>query len=146
MAAWALSPAHTPDPRTLGFLRRSFRNITAGSDAAFRRLIGQFISFYKDSLFNPDWGEIVAFRPDNTLAISMVFQGFDKQQAEKVWRPFFDWVRGSPIGLTIETDILTPAELMSLVRSSPEPSRPAETVWNVVGEQSRGGGILLARI
>jgi FAD/FMN-containing dehydrogenase len=80
-----------------------FANITAGSDAAFRRLIGQFISFYKDSLFNPDWGEIVAFRPDNTLAISMVFQGFDKQQAKKVWRPFFDWVRGSPVGLTIES-------------------------------------------
>ena len=39
-----------------------FASITATSDAAFHRLIGQFISFYKDSLFNPDWGEIVAFR------------------------------------------------------------------------------------
>ena len=33
----------------------------------------------------------------------MVFQGFDKQQAEKVWQPFFDWVKGSPAALTIES-------------------------------------------
>jgi FAD/FMN-containing dehydrogenase len=33
--------------------------IKAASDAAFRRLIGQFISFYNESLFNPDWGESV---------------------------------------------------------------------------------------
>lgn len=104
-----------------------FANITAGSDAAFRRLIGQFISFYKDSLFNPDWGEIVAFRPDNTLAISMVFQGFDKQQAEKVWRPFFDWVRGSPIGLTIESA----PTIVSL---------PARNFWNAedLGKKAPG--------
>jgi len=102
-------------------------NITATSDAAFRRLIGQFISFYKDSLFNPDWGEIVAFRPDNTLAISMVFQGFDKQQAEKVWQPFFDWVRGSPVGLTIESA----PTIVSL---------PARNFWNAedLGKKAPG--------
>jgi FAD binding domain len=33
-----------------------FATIKAASDAAFRRLIGQFISFYTDSLFNPHWG------------------------------------------------------------------------------------------
>lgn len=35
--------------------------IKATSDAAFRRLIGQFITFYHDSLFNPLWGESVVF-------------------------------------------------------------------------------------
>jgi len=106
-----------------------FANITATSDAAFRRLIGQFISFYKDSLFNPDWGEIVAFRPDNTLAISMVFQGFDKQQAEKVWQPFFDWVRGSPVGLTIESA----PTIVSL---------PARNFWNAEDLSKKAPGMV----
>ncbi len=75
--------------------------IKATSDAAFRRLISQFISFYHDSLFNPHWGETVAFRQDNTLAITMLFQGLDKQHAENVWQPFLDWVTGSPLEFTL---------------------------------------------
>ncbi len=61
--------------------------IKATSDAAFRRLIGRIIGFYAEALFNPHWGEQIAFRPDNVLAIRMVFQGLDQQQAENVWRP-----------------------------------------------------------
>ncbi len=30
------------------------------------------------------------------VAISMVFQGLDQQQAEAVWKPFFEWVAASP--------------------------------------------------
>jgi FAD/FMN-containing dehydrogenase len=93
-------------------------NIKAASPAAFRRLIGQFITFYKDNLFNPEWGESVTFRPNNTLAINMVFQGFDKQQAENVWQPFFDWARRSPLELTIESA----PRIMSLA---------ARDFWNV---------------
>jgi FAD/FMN-containing dehydrogenase len=70
--------------------------IEARSGDAFRRLIGRFFEFYSDSLFNPHWGESVILRPNNTLAITMVSQGLDKQQAENMWRPFLDWVRGSP--------------------------------------------------
>jgi FAD/FMN-containing dehydrogenase len=86
-----------------GFFGGVLAIIKATSPVAFRRLISQFISFYKDSLFNPEWGEIVTLRPNNTLAINMVFQGFDKQQAENVWQPFFDWVRKNPSELTIES-------------------------------------------
>lgn len=75
--------------------------IKAASDAAFRQLIDQFISFYNDSLFNRHWGEMVTFRPSNTLDIGMVFQGLDQQQADKVWRPFLDWVTRSPQDFTI---------------------------------------------
>ena len=60
--------------------------IKAASDVAFRRLIGRVVSFYSDSLFNPHWGEQIAFRPGNVLAIAMVFQGLDQQQAETIWR------------------------------------------------------------
>ena len=61
--------------------------IKAASDVAFRRLIGRVVSFYSDSLSNPHWGEQIAFRPGNVLAIAMVFQGLDQQQAETIWRP-----------------------------------------------------------
>jgi FAD/FMN-containing dehydrogenase len=79
----------------------AFLSIKATSDTAFRRLIGEFVSFYNESLFNPHWGESVAFRLDNTLAIKMVSQGVDKQQAETVWQPFLDWVAGSPQDFTV---------------------------------------------
>ncbi len=70
--------------------------IKAASDSAFRQLIGRVTGFYAEALFNPHWGEQIIFRPDNTLAIRMVFQGLDQQQAEDVWRPFFEWVAASP--------------------------------------------------
>jgi len=75
--------------------------IRATSDAAFQRLIAQFVNFYSDSLFNPHWGEGVTFGPKNTFAITMVSQGLDKQQAETVWQPFLDWVSGSPQDFTL---------------------------------------------
>ena len=75
--------------------------IKAASDVAFRRLIGRIVSFYSESLFNPHWGEQIAFRPGNVLAIAMVFQGLDQQQAETIWRPFLDWLAGSPQDFSI---------------------------------------------
>src|SRR3984893_5307141 len=73
-----------------------FATIKAASDAAFRRLIARFISFYRDTLFNPHWGETVTLRRDNTLTISMIFQGLDQQQANDIWQPFFAWASESP--------------------------------------------------
>jgi FAD/FMN-containing dehydrogenase len=68
----------------------------AGSDDAFRRLIDRFIGFYSDRLLNAHWGESVSFRKDNTLDITMAFQGFDRQQAQTVWQPFNEWITASP--------------------------------------------------
>jgi len=39
-------------PESFGW---TFGKIKANSDAAFQRLIGQFIDFYRESLFNPHW-------------------------------------------------------------------------------------------
>jgi len=36
----------------------------------------------------------------------MVFQGLDRQQADRVWRPFMDWVAKSPEDFVIETPML----------------------------------------
>jgi FAD/FMN-containing dehydrogenase len=77
--------------------------IKAALDAAFRRLIGRFVSFYGDSLMNPHWGESVTFGADNTFAANMVFQGMNEAQAATVWRTFFDWIAGSPEDFAITT-------------------------------------------
>jgi FAD/FMN-containing dehydrogenase len=78
--------------------------IQAKSDTAFRDLIGEFIDFYRDHLFNPHWGEIVSFRGNNELSIRMVFQGLAKSEVEALWNPFFDWVKKSPEKYTIASD------------------------------------------
>lgn len=79
--------------------------IKTGSDDAFRRLIARFIDFYADNLFNPHWGEQVSFAPDNTLQLSMVCQGLDKQQTKQIWQPFFDWVTASPADFSVRNKL-----------------------------------------
>ena len=55
------------------------------------------VDFYREALFNPHWGGLIRLQPGRRLWIpSMAFQGFDREQAEAVWRPFFDWVASSP--------------------------------------------------
>jgi FAD/FMN-containing dehydrogenase len=70
--------------------------VKSNSDDAYRRLIREFVSFYREHLFNDHWGEQVRARPDNTLIIGMSSQGLDTEQAKKVWQPFLDWVARSP--------------------------------------------------
>ncbi len=70
--------------------------IRATSDTAYRRLIGQVIAFYADNLLNPHWGEQLILRRDNTLVVRMVFQDLMQDQADAVWRPFFDSVASAP--------------------------------------------------
>jgi hypothetical protein len=77
------------------FFGAVFATIKAISERAFRRLIGKVVEFYAEALFNPHWGEQISFRPGHLLEIAMVFQGLDREQAEAIWRPFFDWLTGS---------------------------------------------------
>ena len=77
-------------PRTFGAL---FAEIRASSDADYRNLIRKMLSFYAQALLNPHWGEQIVVRPNNVLAISMVFQDLSQEEAERTWTPFFDWVR-----------------------------------------------------
>ncbi len=53
------------------------------------------MEFYRDKLFNEHWGEQMRFTPENTLEISMVCQGFTRDQVRQIWQPFFDWVKSS---------------------------------------------------
>ena len=70
--------------------------IKAASDDAYRRLIREFVSFYREHLFNDHWGEQVHVNPANTLAVQMSLHGLDTEQAKKVWQPFLDWIASSP--------------------------------------------------
>jgi FAD/FMN-containing dehydrogenase len=72
-------------PTTFG---AAFGTIKAASDAAFRDLVAKTLTFYADKLFNSHWGEQIAFGKDNTVRISMVFQGLEQAEAERVWAPF----------------------------------------------------------
>jgi FAD/FMN-containing dehydrogenase len=92
--------------------------IKAASDEAFRRLIRQFVSFYREALFNDHWGEQAHMAPDNSLAVSMVFHGLDTEQSQKVWQPFLDWLARSPAAYSIEA----PPEIGSM---------PARRWWDV---------------
>jgi len=74
--------------------------IQASSAAAFRRLIGRFVSFYAGSLHNPHWGEIVNVRPGHTLDVQMSCQGLTREQAEALWQPFMQWVSDAPRDFT----------------------------------------------
>jgi FAD/FMN-containing dehydrogenase len=66
-----------------------FATIKATSDDAYRRLIAKTVEFYAQALFNSHWGEQILVGR-GYVAISMVFQGLTQQQAETVWKSFFD--------------------------------------------------------
>jgi FAD/FMN-containing dehydrogenase len=99
--------------------------IKATSEATFRRLIHQFVGFYAETLFNPHWGESVAIKPDNTLSINMVSQGFDKPQQMEIWRPFFDWVAASP-------------REFAFTKKPGAGSMAAQAWWDAQGRRKRG--------
>jgi hypothetical protein len=67
--------------------------IKARSDETYRRLLARFVSFYREALFNPRWGEQAVLEGDNTLKLSFVMQGMTAPQAREVWKPFFEWVK-----------------------------------------------------
>jgi len=117
--------------------------IQAKSDAAFRRLIAEFLRFYEKSLFNPHWGEQAHFGTDNTLSIQMVFIGLTDDQAKAAWKPFREFVAASPndFAYTDELGVGTmPARhwwdaawskehQRDAFTSDPRPGAPAGNVW-----------------
>jgi FAD/FMN-containing dehydrogenase len=77
--------------------------VKASSDAAFRRLLRQFVSFYATALFNDHWGEQAHVEPDNSLEISMVSHGLTTVQAKATWQLFLDWIARSPADFTLKS-------------------------------------------
>jgi FAD binding domain len=78
------------------FIGGVLATIDATSDDAYRRLIAKMVDFYREALFNPQGGEQIRLQRGRRLWIQMLFQSLDREQAEAVWRPFFDWVAAAP--------------------------------------------------
>src|SRR5271166_1775711 len=76
--------------------------IKASSDDVYRRLLREFVSFYREHLLNDHWGEQAQVNPDNSLDIRMISYGLNAEQAKKVWQPFLDWLGRSPSDYSIE--------------------------------------------
>jgi FAD/FMN-containing dehydrogenase len=115
-----------PLPQNVGSV---FTMIRASSDAAFRRLIGQFLAFYAGNLLNPHWGDVVTIRRDNVLVVEMSFQGLDREQAQAVWQPFLSIVAaaGSGLGFTLAPRIVV---------------MPARQLWDPVHMRARNAGLV----
>src|SRR5215469_16682784 len=101
-----------------GFFGVANFTIRAASDDAYKRLIREFVSFYRDHLFNDHWGEQAHFNPDNSLGISMVSYGLDTEQAKQVWKPFLDWVEHSSHDYSLKWPVVIS-------------SQPAQQWWDV---------------
>ena len=80
-------------PETFGAVNA---DITANSDEAYRTLVERVLTFYRESLMTPHWGEQISFRFRRRLSINMVLQGLDQKAASVVWKPFFDWLAAHP--------------------------------------------------
>jgi hypothetical protein len=76
--------------------------IKAGSDDSYRRLIRQFVGFYREHLFNDHWGEQAQFTRDNRIQFSMMSCGLDMGQVKKTWQLLLDWVANSDSGCSVE--------------------------------------------
>jgi len=104
--------------------------IRAQSDEAYRRLIGRFMAFYRDTLFNPHWGESVQVRPTNQLHIGMVSQGLNEAEMKAAWQPFVDWVSASPQDYVFE-------------EGPGWGAAPARYWWDAVGRKDKGSHAFL---
>jgi FAD/FMN-containing dehydrogenase len=78
------------------FFGIALATIQASSDAAFRRLVGAFLSFHSERLYNPHWGELVNLRPVNKLEIQMESHGLTEAEASAIWLPFLGRIAAEP--------------------------------------------------
>ena len=105
--------------------------VKASSDAAFRRLLHQFIGFYTTALFNDHWGEQAHIGLGNSLEISMVSYGLTTEQAKAVWQPFLDWLAATPGDYALKA----PPHIGSM---------PARYWWDPVWRQQHNNHSLVA--
>ncbi|HTM20195.1 MAG TPA: FAD-binding protein, partial [Kofleriaceae bacterium] len=90
-------------PASFGVVRGTLQ---ARSDAAFRELLERFTGFYRDALANPHWGEQVGVRGDDSLRVSMVFQGLTQAEAEATWKPLLDALRARPADFAVDATVI----------------------------------------
>ena len=79
-----------PLPPTIGAM---LFDVTAADEPSWRALVGRMMDFYATALFNPNWGEQIAFNPGRRMSIAMVCHSLSQVQIEQTWAPFLDWVK-----------------------------------------------------
>ncbi|BBK36960.1 FAD-binding protein [Allostella sp. ATCC 35155] len=148
-----LTLATHPLPATFGAVSASVR---ARSPQAFHRLIADMLQFYSEHLHNPHWGEQIAFRPNDTLSIALLFQGLEEDAVRRLWQPFFDRLTASPGDFVLESPpvvLAVPARRLwdpaflrrmpGLVAADDRPGAPPDNIfW--AGDGSQAGQVLHA--
>ena len=116
-------------------------SIVAKDDAAFKALLERFLLFYRESLSNEHWGEQVQVRRNNSLQLSMVFEGMPAKEAQQVWRPFRDWIERHPDTLTMKASYFEipgtrmwdraylDEHLPGAIERDQRPGQPADVFW-----------------
>jgi FAD/FMN-containing dehydrogenase len=82
-----------PLPATIGAM---FFDVTAADESAWRELVARIIDFYATALFNPNWGEQIAFTPGRRISVTMVCHSLTQPEIERAWAPFTDWLKSRP--------------------------------------------------
>ena len=131
--------------------------VRARSAPAFRKLIGMVLGFYGEALMNPHWGEQLRLRRDDTLRVSMVFQGLTRGQAQAVWQPFRDALAQAPEDFEVDASPLAVVSTSAREFWSPTlvkralgfiatDDRPGAPKTNVFwpGDQAQAGQVLHA--
>jgi FAD/FMN-containing dehydrogenase len=70
--------------------------VKANADDAYKALLARFIDAYAAGMNTPHWGEQARARRDNSLEISMVFQGLDAVAARAPWADLIAFVKAHP--------------------------------------------------
>jgi FAD/FMN-containing dehydrogenase len=140
-----------PLPESFGAVNTT---VKAATPQAFRRLVGITLDFCERSLVGPHWGEQLRFRSDDTLKVSMVFQGIGRGEAVDAWQPFFDAVGADPelhvefaplkIVSTSAREFWSPTlvkRALGFIATDDRPGAPKENVfWP--GDQGQAGQVL----
>lgn len=118
-----------------------FGRIAAKDDAAFKELLERFLAFAGESLNNEHWGETVRVRRDDSLELSLVFEGMSAKEAEQVWQPLRDWVEKKPESFTMKFGAVDipgtrmwdqayfDEHLRGLTVRDQRPDQPADQFW-----------------
>lgn len=125
-------------PATFGIFRGE---LTAASDADFRRLLEAVIAFAGQNLLEENWGEQIVVRPDNVVELFLVFSGLSEAECWQIWQPFVTNLEEGAGSFGVEADsMVMPAAKMwdydylnarhpELVQGDGREGQPAGQYW-----------------
>jgi FAD/FMN-containing dehydrogenase len=84
-------------------------NVTAADELSWRELVRGIVDFYATALFNPNWGEQIAFSPGRRLGVTMLCHSLTKAEIERAWAPFIGWLKARPASFKLAGEPLAVA-------------------------------------